>query len=186
MGRSKKEVFSSILKGIKEIKIQGARNVAKAALKAYNLNPSEKSKRLLLSSRPTEPMMFRVLNMADSSSEQEILNHFDFAQKKINENVLKIIVNGDRIFTHCHSTNVVNALIHAKKKGKKFEVYNTETRPLFQGRLTLKELKKAGIKVTMFIDSAAGIAIEKENSKDKIYANKVFLGADAITSDGVL
>jgi len=54
-----------------------------------------------------------------------------------------------------------------KKQRKKFEVYNTETRPLFQGRKTAKELKGAGIKVTMFIDSAMDIALSKKQKQKK-------------------
>src|SRR3989339_768649 len=145
--------FNKILKNIKEIKIQGARNIAKMAYYAYNLIPTKYSK-------------------------QEILNHFDEAQEKINENVLKIIEKNKIIFTHCHSTNVINALIFAKKKGIKFEVYNTETRPLFQGRKTAEELRKAGIKTTMFIDSASGVALKDT----KI----IFLGADALLKNGII
>jgi translation initiation factor 2B subunit (eIF-2B alpha/beta/delta family) len=183
----KESDFNKILEDIKSIKIQGARNVAKAALKAYLLSPSIESKRKLLSSRPTEPMMFHVLHMAEEGiNDIEIMEHFDFAQDKINKIVCKLIYTNDRIFTHCHSTNVVNALIYSKKQGKNFQIYNTETRPLFQGRKTASELRKAGIKVTMFVDSAAATAIEKENEKDKIYADKIFLGADAILKEGVI
>jgi len=184
----KKEVFNKILKDIKNVKIQGARDIAKESLYAYSLIPSKKSKKLLLSARQTEPMMQNVLNMAEKrkKSYKQILKHFDFAQKRINDYVFKIIKNDDVIFTHCHSTNVINALIYAKGKGKKFEVYNTETRPLFQGRKTALELRKAGIKVTMFIDSAAAIAIEKENKNDKIHADKIFLGADALLKNGII
>jgi translation initiation factor 2B subunit (eIF-2B alpha/beta/delta family) len=67
---------------------------------------------------------------------------------------------------------------------RKFEVYNTETRPLFQGRKTAQELKKAGIKVTMFVDSALGVALSKEQGTKK--ATKVFLGADALLKKGVI
>lgn len=185
---NKKEIeFNKILKDIKSIKIQGARNVAKAALKAYFLYPSIESKRKLLSSRPTEPMMFHVLHLAEEGiNDIEIIKHFDEAQEKINKNIFKLIEDEDRIFTHCHSTNVINSLIYSKKKGKRFEVYNTETRPLYQGRITAIELKKAGIKVTMFIDSAAAIAIEKENKRDKIYVNKIFIGADALLENGII
>lgn len=183
----KKGEFNKILSDIKSIKIQGARNVAKSALKAYSLIPTKSSKEKLIHSRPTEPMMFHTLNLAERKvSVQKILEHFNSAQNKINEAVFKLIKSGDVIFTHCHSTNVINALIYSKKKGKKFQVYNTETRPLFQGRKTAKDLKKAGIKVTMFVDSAIDFAIGKENKKDKIYANKVFLGADALLKDGII
>jgi ribose 1,5-bisphosphate isomerase len=183
----KEEKFNRILEDIKSIKIQGARNIAKAALNAYLLSPSIESKRRLLSSRPTEPMMFHVLHLAEEGrNDIEIIQHFDSAQEKINKNVFRLIKDEDRIFTHCHSTNVVNSLIYSKKNGKKFQVYNTETRPLYQGRKTASELRGAGIKVTMFIDSAAATAIEKENSKDKLYADKIFLGADALLKEGVI
>ncbi len=181
---NKRGRFNKIAKDIKNLKIQGARNIAKSALEAYSLFPNEATKRKLLSLRPTEPMMENVLDMAGKKPIKEIQKHFDEAQDKINKKVLGLIKKGDVIFTHCHSTNVVNALIYAKKKGKKFEVYNTETRPMFQGRKTARELKKAGIKVTMFVDSALGVALSKEQGTKR--ANKVFLGADALLKKGVI
>ncbi len=183
---NKKREFNRILKDIKNVKIQGARNISKAALRAYSLFPTKTSKKKILSTRPTEPMMERVLDLISSGkyTKKEILAHFDSSQEKINKNVLKIIKEHDVIFTHCHSTNVVNALVYAKKHGRSFEVYNTETRPLYQGRKTAKDLKKAGIKVTLFVDSAFGIALSKEQGTRK--ANKVFLGADALLEKGVI
>lgn len=182
----KQKRFNQILQDIKAVKIQGARNIAKSALYAYSLIPTKESKKKLLLSRPTEPMMENVLNKMEKQSYKEVLEHFDFSQKQINESVFKIIKNGDIIFTHCHSTNVVNALIYAKKHRKRFEVYNTETRPLYQGRRTAKELKKTGIRVTMFIDSATAGAIEKTNKDDKFYSTKIFLGADALLKNGII
>lgn len=179
-----KKRFEKIAKDIKSIKIQGARNIAKAALEAYYLIPTKESKKKLLSLRPTEPMMENVLEKAEKQSHASILKHFDDAQEKINQNVLKLIKNNNVLFTHCHSTNVINSLIYAKKKEKRFEVYNTETRPLFQGRKTAKQLRKAGIKVTMFIDSALGIALGKEQGAKKV--DKVFLGADALLKQGII
>ncbi len=181
----KKKRVSQIVKDIRTIKIQGATNVAKAAIRVYSLNPTKKTKAKLLSLRPTEPMMENVLDLAESGiTKEEILRHFDEAQEKISPCVFKLIKNNSVIFTHCHSTNVVRALIYAKKKGKKFEVYNTETRPLFQGRKTAKELRKAGIKVTLFADSSIGVALSKEQGTKK--ANLVFLGADALLKKGVI
>lgn len=180
----KKRLFNKICKDIKAIKIQGARNIAKAGLRAYNLVPTSYSKKKLLSLRPTEPMLENVLNLTDKIPYKKILEHFNLAQYKINKLVFKLIKNNDIIFTHCHSTNVVSSLIYAKKHGKKFQVYNTETRPLYQGRRTAKELRKSGIKVTMFIDSALGIALAGEQNIKK--AKKVFLGADALTRNGII
>ena len=181
----KKRKFNQISRDIKSIKIQGATNIAKAALKAYKLIPTENSKKKLLSLRPTEPMMENVLEMAGKHSHKKILDHFKIAQEEINKNILRLIRSHNIIFTHCHSTNVVKALIYARKQGKRvFEVYNTETRPLYQGRKTAKELEKANIPVTIFIDSAIGIALSKEQGTKK--PDKVFLGCDAITKKGII
>jgi translation initiation factor 2B subunit (eIF-2B alpha/beta/delta family) len=178
--------FDKIADDIKKVKIQGAKDIAKAAFEAYSLIPSKSSIKKLLSLRPTEPMLENVLVKIEKKQQKEVLQHFSESQSQINKHVLKMIKPNDKIFTHCHSTNVVNSLIFAKKSWAKFEVYNTETRPLFQGRKTANELRKAGIKVTMFVDSAAAIAIEKQNSKDKIHADKVFLGADALLVNGII
>ena len=178
---NKKKVFKKIAKDIQDVKIQGAKEIAKKGFYAYSLIPTEKSKKKLLSLRPTAPLLENVLK---KKSYKEVLKHFDFVQEKINKNVLKLIKNKDVIFTHCHSSTVVDALIYAKKNGKKFEVYNTETRPLFQGRKTFRELKKAGIKVTMFVDSAARIAMLDKQGTKKV--DKVFLGADALQKQGVV
>jgi ribose 1,5-bisphosphate isomerase len=181
----KKQEFNKIAEDIKLIKIQGARNVAKAALEAYSLVPFESSIKKLKSLRPTEPMLFNVLDkLKQGFTKSEILVHFDSAQDGINYEVLKLIKNNDIIFTHCHSTNVVNSLIYSKKKGKHFQIYNTETRPLFQGRKTAKDLLKHKIPVTMFVDSALGIALS--GSKDLKKPTKIFLGADALLENGII
>jgi len=177
--------IEKIIKNIKEIKIQGAKNIAKAALKAYSLEPSKKIKNKLIETRPTEPMMQNVLELAEKKIPlKQIKEHFETAQQEINEIVLKLIKANNVVFTHCHSTNVVKALIYSKKQKKIFEVYNTETRPLFQGRKTAKDLKKAKIKVTMFIDSAMNVALSKELGTKKV--SKVFIGADALVKEGII
>jgi ribose 1,5-bisphosphate isomerase len=170
--------FKKVCENIKSLKIQGATNIAKAAVNAYFLKPEESTKKILIDLRPTEPMLVNALNSLNYYSKEKIFAHFSEAQNKINLFVLKIMKNNSIIYTHCHSTNVINALIYAKKQGKKFEVYNTETRPLFQGRKTSKELAEAGIKVTEFVDSAMHEAIKK--------ADFIFLGADALLESGAI
>lgn len=179
--------FNRICKRIKNIKIQGATNVAKAALKAYYLYPNDITKRILINLRPTEPMLAHVLELADKKSKQEILSHFSEAQDKLNKNVFKLIKNNSIVYTHCHSTNVIKALIYSKNHGKTFEVYNTETRPLFQGRKTTRELSRAGIRTTQFVDSAIKIALVSSQKQGKIKkVNLVLLGADALLDDSVI
>lgn len=182
---SKIKEFDKISRDIKAIKIQGARNIAKKAIYAYRLIPTKSSIKKLKSLRPTEPMLMNSLDKLSKGEDyKKILHHFDSAQDKINEAVYEKIETGDVIMTICHSTNVINALIYSWKKGKKFLVYNLETRPLFQGRKTAKDLDREGIPVTTFVDSAMGVAVSKEQGTKHV--TKVFVGADALLQAGVV
>jgi len=190
---------------IKELKVQGAENIARFALKTLRevVGSSEantpaalyeemsNAARILSRARPTEPCMFNsfryvflglkrgsTVELYKSALERidAALKHLDDAQETIAEIGAKKIRNGSIVFTHCHSSTVIKILETAKRNGKKFEVYNTETRPLFQGRKTAEELNSLGIPVTHFVDAAARYAIKK--------CDIALIGADAITSEG--
>jgi translation initiation factor 2B subunit (eIF-2B alpha/beta/delta family) len=183
-----KQKFNRICREIKLLKIQSATTLAKKAFYAYKLQPSKQIKKKLLSLRPTEPMLENILKNPENFSYTELINRLDENQTRINKFVYSLIKNNSVIFTHCHASTIVRALIYSKKKGRKFEVYNTETRPRFQGRKTSKELRNAGIKVTMFVDSAALIALTKNQDKEEKTkpVDLILLGADAITKKGVV
>ncbi|MBI4231688.1 hypothetical protein HY605_00530 [Candidatus Peregrinibacteria bacterium] len=95
----------------------------------------------------------------------------------------EIIKNKRKIFTHCYSTSVINLLIGAKKKGAKFEVFCTETRPKLLGRRTAKALAIAKIPVTIIPDLAGTqvlkdcdlflFGIEKEIKNQKGQTEKI-------------
>jgi len=102
---------------------------------------------------------------------------------KITKNGEKLIKFGDKIFTHCHASTVIGILQAAKKNKKRFEIFQTETRPLYQGHRTANDLLKAGIKDTLVVDSAAPYLISKV-SGDKFQIDKVIIGCDAISRDG--
>jgi translation initiation factor 2B subunit (eIF-2B alpha/beta/delta family) len=179
-----KKRFDKIVSDIREVRLQGAQSIAKKALFAYSLKPTKRSKKKLLSIRPTEPLLQNVFKNLKEDNYSEIYSSFKEAQDKINKFVSGIIKNKEIIFTHCHSSTVVQALIFSHKKGKKFEVYNTETRPLLQGRKTARELSKEGIKVTHFVDSALMVALTKKQGTKKV--TRIFLGADAILKGGII
>ncbi|OGJ15890.1 hypothetical protein A3K73_01870 [Candidatus Pacearchaeota archaeon RBG_13_36_9] len=181
---SSKKRFEKICRDINSIKIQGARNIAVAGLTAYKLVPTESARKKIISLRPTEPFLINVLRQAETLTIKELKERLNKNQKVINKEVFKLIKKNDVIFTHCHSSTVVEALIYAKKKRKKFEVYFTEARPLYQGRKTAKDLKKAGIKATLFVDAAGAVALEKKQGTKK--ADLVLLGADAVTKKGTI
>lgn len=201
------DLLKKTAKDIKSIKIQGATNLAEAAIKALEnvakksnaknkthlISELEKAKSLLYSTRPTEPLMrnslrFIVANAKESKlvdtddlrklvsvAGKDILGKIEDAKKRIGEFAGNKIENGMTVFTHCHSSTVIAAFRHAKAQGKKFSVICTESRPLFQGRITATELVKMGIPVTMIIDSNVSTQIKK--------ADMVMVGADLITSD---
>ena len=185
---NKQKLFNKICRDIKSVRIQGAENIAEAGFRAYKILPKKSSKNKLLKLRPTEPMLENILKLADKMSYVQLIEKLHKNQDIINKNVDKLILNHSIIFTHCHSSTLIKALIYAKKHEKIFEVYNTETRPLFQGRKTLLDLRKANIKVTMFADSAIKIALTKEQDKEEKTkpVNMIMLGADAITKKGVV
>jgi ribose 1,5-bisphosphate isomerase len=85
------------------------------------------------------------------------------------------IKNGMVVFTHCHSSTVIEAFKIARKQGKRFEVICTETRPLYQGRKTARDCLKLGIPTTMIIDSNVSSYLKN--------ADMVMVGADLITAD---
>ena len=184
--------YKEIINKIKSLEIQGAKNIAIKGVEAFGLKLKETSDRKLLekyakeiiATRSTEPglrngidfCLNNVGKLKDPAA--EAIKHFLESNKKIAEIGSKKIRNGMIVFTHCHSSTVTSILIQAKKEGKKFEVYNTETRPKFQGRLTAEELAKAGIKVTHMVDSAGRSMIRK--------ADLFLFGCDAISSEGFL
>ena len=178
MGR--KESLKKIFVDIKSVKIQGATDIAKAAVRAWRLSPGKATARKLLSLRPTEPMLSHVVQLLEKGvSEAEVLGHFYSAQKKMNTEIEKLLRGRKKlvVMTHCHSTNVLKGLLALHKK-KKFFVVNTETRPLYQGRKTARELGNAGVKVETFVDSAMVQAVEK--------ADVILFGADALLRKGVV
>ncbi|UCD03075.1 MAG: hypothetical protein JSV63_00350 [Candidatus Aenigmatarchaeota archaeon] len=171
--------FESICRKIKNVEIQGAQNVAMAAVKALMIRNDEKSVRKLISLRATEPALRNAVELVKGDPKRlgpKALEHFRKANDKIAEYGAKKIEDGTTVFTHCHASSVMTVLKKAKQEGKKFEVRCTETRPLLQGRKTARELAALKIPVTMFVDSGARIALKDSD---------VFLfGADAITSEG--
>ncbi len=99
----------------------------------------------------------------------------------------EIVPDGARILTHCNAgalatggygtaLGVVRAAVEA---GKRVQVISSETRPFLQGaRLTVWELQKDGIPVTLNTDSMAGHLMQRGE------IDLVIVGADRIAANG--
>ncbi|MEM4647713.1 MAG: translation initiation factor eIF-2B [Candidatus Pacearchaeota archaeon] len=177
--------FNKICNDIRKVKIQGAENIAKAVLEALKIKNDKNAIKKLISLRPTEPAVRNTIakilekiekGLSWEKAIEEMKEYFEISDKKICEYGERIIENNSIIYTHCHSSTIEKTLKFAKKLGKNFTVYVTETRPLFQGRITAENLAKAGIKVVLGVDSNAFNFLKK--------ADMFLFGADAITSEG--
>lgn len=202
------DAVQSTVKRIKRLEVQGARNVAIAAIKAVEaladrteaptkkdfVRELVKAKDAFFSSRPTEPLMRNALrlivNKVEKNEERNVkklaeivtqasgqfLTQLEESSKRIAEIGARRIRHDSVILTHCHSSTVTNLLKQAKREGKSFEVICTETRPVFQGQTTAKEMLEIGVKTSFIVDSAARFFMNE--------VDLVLVGADAITSEG--
>lgn len=188
------------LKGARKVAIasvQALKTLAeetKADSRQEFMDELSKARETLFASRPTEPFMRNAVrfvmsqvesasknNVKDlagivSSSSDEFLAKLEKSRERIAEIGAKRIRDEIVVFTHCHSSTVTHLLSKARLDGKDFEVICTETRPIFQGRTTAREMLNLGVKTTFIIDSAARSFMNE--------ADIVIVGADAITSEG--
>lgn len=185
-------LYSDTLRGIKSLEIQGAENIAIAAVKAFDeklkgatAHDVDKLKgyiKELESLRATEPALRNALHYCllnfenDPKVAETVINYFKTSKERIAEIGAKKIHDGMTIFTHCHASTVTKILLKAWQDGKRFTVRNTETRPKYQGRKTAQELAEAGIPVIHSVDSAGRLGMKK--------SDMFLFGADAVTAEG--
>ena len=114
-------------------------------------------------------------------SEDEAIN------RRMGEYGKDLMPDGGSVLTHCNTGALATScfgtalgVIRAGwESGKRYDVYNTETRPWLQGaRLTSWEFQKLGIPATLLSDSAAGLLMRQ----GKIGC--VITGADRIAANG--
>jgi len=179
---------------------------SKAKSKTKLLAELENSAATLKGTRPTAVNLFwaadRILSKARGFSgnaeelkslvvreAQRIADEDAEANRAIGENGAALIKDGDVILTHCNAGELatveygtaLGVIRTAWKQGKKIKVIATETRPLLQGaRLTVYELRRDGIPVTLITDNMVGYVMHKG------LVNEVVVGADRIVKDAVV
>jgi len=146
--------------------------------------------RLLISTRPTAvslPNAVRAVMRYKGDSVDEakanikeladgfILNS-ESAVLKIGEIGAHRIRDGDTIMTHCNSSAAISIMAAAHKDGKNISVIATESRPRWQGHLTIRQLDETGIKTSLIVDSAVRYFMKE--------VDLVVMGADAVTANG--
>lgn len=99
----------------------------------------------------------------------------------------EVLPRTGNVMTHCNAGPIATggegtalaAIIAAHRAGKSLHVYVDETRPLLQGaRLTMFELREAGVPCTLITDSAAAVTMQRKK------VDAVVVGADRIARNG--
>jgi len=200
------EKIVEIAEGIKSMEIRGAGRIARAAALALKyfaedfsgteedfLKEIERVKEYLISTRPTavslKNAVYFVINRMRGENLEELRKSVIRSAEefiKRSKEALKIIgkygsgriPEEATILTHCNSSAALATIIQAHRDGKRIKVFNTETRPWFQGHITAKTLSKEGIDVTMIVDSAVRYFMRE--------VDIVVVGADTIASNGAV
>ncbi|HOV74473.1 MAG TPA: S-methyl-5-thioribose-1-phosphate isomerase [Candidatus Hydrogenedentes bacterium] len=186
-----------VLVGVRE---KAPRTVAEAVRAAHE------SAAFLATARPTAVNLFKSLDemkaVADAAAGERTVEAFavrmeaaalrmldeDLAiGRAIGECGAPLIRDGDGVLTHCNAGALATGgygtalavVYRAHEAGMRFQVYADETRPLLQGaRLTVWELARAGIDVTLICDNMAAQIMREGRVQLAV------VGADRIAANG--
>jgi methylthioribose-1-phosphate isomerase len=179
---------------------------SKATSKEDLLRDLERSAEIIRRTRPTAVNLFWALDRIMSKARRLAVNRKELAvfvveeanriadedaaaNRAIGKCGAKLIEDGDVILTHCNAGalatveygTALGVVRAAWEERKRIRVIAAETRPLLQGaRLSVYEMKKEGIPVTLITDSMVGYAMYRK------MINKVVVGADRIVRDAVI
>jgi len=107
--------------------------------------------------------------------------------RAMGEHGAALLPDGSRVLTHCNTGGLATGglgtalavVFAAQEQGKAPRVFVDETRPLLQGaRLTMWELRRAGIRATLIVDGAAAWAMKRRR------IDAVLVGADRVAANG--
>lgn len=184
------ESLEDLLKKLKSLEIQGAKEIAIHSLRFLRSFAKEKGfgkefdrvANKIEKTRPTAVVLHNCLEIVKKERNIETINkllrQLNQATNEIAKRGSRLIKDGYVIMTHCHSGEACALIEQAWKEGKKITVYATETEPKHQGIITSKELSRKGMKVILIIDSAIEFFI-----KD---VDILIVGCDSFRKEGVV
>ncbi|ANU14531.1 S-methyl-5-thioribose-1-phosphate isomerase [Planococcus halocryophilus] len=107
--------------------------------------------------------------------------------RRIGEHALTLLEGRTKVMTICNAGSIATAKYGTalapfhlgSERGRHFEVYACETRPVYQGaRLTVWELQQSNVDVTLITDSMAAHTIKAKG------VEAIIVGADRIAANG--
>ena len=169
---------------LRELRIQGAKQVAAESLKFLKGLAKRKgfgkafdvACKRIEAARPTAVPLHNVLEIVKKERSIKTINRFlvqlQTSTKRISIIGSKLVRPGWTIMTHCHSGEALSVMKAAWHQGKKINIIATETEPAEQGIRTVKELRAAKMPVTLITDAAAGFFMPQ--------CDAVIVGCDAL------
>jgi translation initiation factor eIF-2B subunit delta len=118
------------------------------------------------------------LRLAVAQATEEFKRQLRQNALRVAEGALGLINDGSTIITISHSSTVEQALLHARRAGRRFSVICVESRPACEGREAAAALASSGMPVTLVVDAAAVALVRK--------AHLVLVGADLLSNQGVV
>lgn len=147
----------------------------------------DEAARALVAAQPTMAPMWNLANTVLRAVEQGEATSAEAANAFVErlaansaavvEHAVGLITDDVVVLTHSYSATVRDALIAAKRSGRRFQVIATESRPMCEGVTLAKELAEAGIEVTLIVDSAMLSGVER--------ASLALVGADSTSTRGL-
>jgi len=189
------DYVDSIFNDVMSLKIQGATNVAYSVIDAVRGTIKQGVKdgaqlktiaEKIANARANEPLarnavkfIFGPGDIEDNCEKYQSL--ITTSKLGLIEPAIELLATSQIIMTHCHSSTTTSAIKRLWQKNNALKVITTETRPMFQGRITATELIAEGIETYMIVDSATSQFLMDTTS---LPVDSVLIGCDEILSDG--
>ncbi|HEY3228412.1 MAG TPA: translation initiation factor eIF-2B [Roseiflexaceae bacterium] len=118
------------------------------------------------------------LRLAVAQATEEFKRQLRQNALRVAEGALGLIADGSTIITISHSGTVEQALLHARRAGRRFSVICLESRPACEGREAATSLASADVPVKLVVDAAATALVQT--------AQVVLVGADLLNNRGLV
>lgn len=181
------------VRGAPAIGIFGAYGVALAAQLHTGAAFDAAAKRIR-EARPTAVNLAYAVDRLLARADRDFLseaNAIHLEQRDVDARIgrfgAEVLPRKGNVMTHCNAGPIATggegtalaAIVAAHRAGKALHVFVDETRPLLQGaRLTMFELRDAGVPCTLITDNAAAVTMQRKG------VDAVVVGADRIARNG--
>jgi len=129
---------------------------------------------------PSGPEAAEGVHLVAETFIREMKDH----NRMISAHLLKLIKPNDILLTHSASRSVREALLYCWRRGKRFSIICSESRPACEGTLLARRLSQQGIPTSLTTD-ALGISILRAPAERNKRITLVLVGADSVSPAGL-